>query len=184
MRSLILAAVGAAALCFLAGGTARAETADPKPIVTPDVKPVCVCGDDCKCDPGVCPGKCPLLLAVADAPGGHWEQQCTTDSRGRKFCVRVWIPDPATAPVVEAAAEPHPRPRQDVAPLIGDSDRRRPVIGAIGFVVNAARVMWWAVHPGIIRDRLTNLRDRQPIFPNRPRLRGGFFRGTCSSCGG
>jgi S1-C subfamily serine protease len=41
-----------------------------------------------------CPnGKCPKAPTAAPAASGHWENRCGVDSRGRKMCTRVWIPD-------------------------------------------------------------------------------------------
>jgi hypothetical protein len=33
------------------------------PAYSPAAKPGCICGDDCKCKPGVCPNKCPVAAA-------------------------------------------------------------------------------------------------------------------------
>ncbi len=60
-------------------------------------KPDCVCGDACKCAPGVCPGGCPVASVKGEAPG-HYERRC---SNGK--CYTVWVPDlvasPKAAPV-------------------------------------------------------------------------------------
>ena len=106
MRLYILAALGCAALCFLPR-TARADwTANPDGSwtlradagSTPADKPACVCGDDCKCGPGDCPGKCPVESVAADA----YETRCYTDPRtGRTYCVRVKV----AAPNADAAAK-------------------------------------------------------------------------------
>lgn len=138
----------------LSDGITRAETADPKPLAGFEPKPGCNCGDGCQCEPGQCPGNCALEY-VAAAAGGRWKQQCD----GKK-CYWVWVPDatpdPApAAPAVESTAVQIAT--FDQPETMACSARRR---GILGRIVDA-------------------IRDREPIFPNRPKLRGGWFRGGC-----
>lgn len=72
MRSLlILAAV-------LLGGTAFG--AEPPAIAK---KPVCICGADCKCAKGDCPGKCPL---------GNADDAYAVVAKGKKVVLCVGVP--------------------------------------------------------------------------------------------
>ena len=147
MKRTLLAA--AAALCILAAGVSSAaeQTPDPKPLLGSGPAPACVCGDQCECDPGTCPGKCTVLndiehvVAVADAP-------CYIDPRtGRQVCPRQVV----TASIAAAKSDSL------------EVDQTAPRRGILARVVSA-------------------IRNREPIFPNRPKLRGGFLRG-CGSCG-
>lgn len=57
----------------------------------------CICGDDCKCAAGTCPGACPVApaKAVAAAPKYRVEKQCQQwyDDRGRlhQQCIDVMV---------------------------------------------------------------------------------------------
>lgn len=64
----ILAAV------FALQGVVRADDAKPRPVA---ISAKCaVCGDECKCAPGVCPGKCPVK-AKGDA-NAAWASKADT----------------------------------------------------------------------------------------------------------
>lgn len=129
----------------------KAEVASLKQqLASPKTAACTVCGDDCACNPGDCPGKCPVASVGADLPraSGHYETRCEVDTFGRKTrCYQVWVPDAAATPASASVAIP--------AATVSDGAERRGIF---------------------------------PLFPNRPRLFGGWIRGVrsggCSSCGG
>lgn len=50
--------------CLLCG-TVFGDSPTPWVVTIPPVqKKNCICGADCKCGPGECPGKCPLVIPV------------------------------------------------------------------------------------------------------------------------
>lgn len=78
-------AAQAATYVLNADGTVTAQAAPPE-------KAGCICGPDCKCNPGDCPGGCPVELAAAgpfrsagDCPNGR----CPAPARGRTATASV-----------------------------------------------------------------------------------------------
>lgn len=69
-------------LVAMLAGTA---CADPKPVAGP--KPICICGDECKCKKGDCPGKCPRM-----SPRGDYAAARAAVERGERIVLCVGVP--------------------------------------------------------------------------------------------
>lgn len=86
------------------------------PRVVVDDKAGCVCGDDCKCKPGDCPGKCPTAGGLTLTNEGDWI--APDGSGGYKFVRKATAAEleargktarPAQAPpVIPGPTVPHP----------------------------------------------------------------------------
>lgn len=177
----------AATYILNADGTVTAQTVLP----ATEAAPGCICGPDCACKPGVCPGGCPVA-AVAAPVAGHYEQQCTTDSRGRKSCRTVWVPDAPESTKGVTIAEAGP------LVLSGNGPQSFPLnpVGAPATVSGDLFGFKMSATVDVPQGPLAKLRVARQVAREAREARGGLFSrlanrprlfgragGGCASCG-